>query len=158
METGQAPKCTSSAQSLQAFVNELKSVQSPSVLDNGAVLLLPKNHCCCAGSCHGVAPRDNKEIQETQENRHDLEGVWERISGTVPSIYLMHTARSKPGYLFATLMNMERAKELIFWFRTGDGRFKDVLEGKWLNLDGEFLIFLFFFFVFFFWSKLGLLC
>ena len=154
METGQAPKCANDAQSLHALV----SVLSPSVLDNGAVLLLPKHRCCCAGSCHGVEPRnykeirenkeiredieirENKEVQETQENRHSLEGVWERAPGTgLRSLFfVIHTVQAKPGYLFGTALTGEMARKVLFWFRS-DGKAKDVLEGKWFAVGCEYL-------------------
>ena len=57
--------------------------------------LLPR-HRCCAGSCHGVEPRDNREAWE---NKHSLEGLWKGYNGC---INLIHTVRGKPGYLFGT--------------------------------------------------------
>jgi len=144
METGPAPKQKSDAQNLHALVDELRLVHGPSVLDsgavlfNGAVLLLPKHRCCCAGSCYGVEHRDIKEIrdhkevqdnQETQESRHSLEGLWSGGS----SFFLIYTVQAKPGYLFGTILGGKYSKQVVFWFRSGDGGFKDVLEGKWFN-------------------------
>jgi len=145
METGQAPPtCTNGAQSLHALVNELKSVQSPSVLDNGAVLLLPKHRCCCAGSCHGVEPRDNKEIREVIEIReskeiqetqgdtgHSLEGIWASVHTSTTPYFVIYTVQAKPGYILGGELTGIRPGRILFWFRSGDGEFKDVLEGKW---------------------------
>lgn len=141
METTQSPHCTSD-QRLHALVSEMKSILSPQVLENGAVLvaLLPKHRCCCAGSCHGVEPRENKETGKnkgTQESRHSLEGMW--VSGSGLSTILIHTVPGKEGYLFGTEMFREStlsADHVIFWFKTGAGISNKVLEGIVQNRKG----------------------
>ena len=153
MGAEQTPKCTNDAHSVHALMNEMKSLLSPSVLESGAVLvgLLPK-HRCCAGSCHGVEPRENKEIREneetrdnkesqdneeiqenkeTQEIKHPVEGLWEAASGGL--LALVHTVQDRPGYLFGTLLvgnSVFPAKTVFFWVRSGDG---NVLEGRMLR-------------------------
>ena len=67
METGQAHKCTVDVQSLNTLVSGL----SPSMLENGAVLLLPKHRCCCAGGCQGVEPRVNKGPREIKSRKKE---------------------------------------------------------------------------------------
>ena len=148
METGQAPKQTSDARSLHALVDELKLVQSPSVLDsgavlfNGAVLLLPKNRCCCAGSCHGVGPQNVKEIRD---NKHSLEGLWEISASSSGALFSVHTDQAKSGYLFITRLDGSFAKQVVSWFRSGSGGL--VLGGKNM-INCESFFFFFFFFVF----------
>jgi len=166
METKQAPSCVNDAQSLHALVNEMKSMLSSPVLDNGAVLVgvLPK-HRCCAGSCHSVGSRDGKDggvesqeekkhnLVESQEerkhnldgvepvggvepqgNKHSLEGVWEGgLYNKTPDMILVHTVQDKPGYLFGISLIGNKyipAKQVMFWLKSGDGMFKDTLEGK----------------------------
>ena len=139
METGQEPKCTHCAQSLDGLVNRLSS----SVLESGAVLLLPRHHCC-TGS--GVEPRDNKEIRENKEARgnkeipesketpqikHSLEGIWESGIVTV----LVHTVQGKPGYLFGTTIS-PLPRYVKFWFRIGEGMSKNTLEGTYYLNQG----------------------
>jgi len=153
MGAEQAPKCTNDAHSVHALMNEMKSLLSPSVLENGAVLvgLLPK-HRCCAGSCHAVETRENmetrenekirdiKEIQETkeaQEIKHNLEGIWEVGN----SLILIHTVQGKQGYLFGTLLIGDSSlyKKVIFWVRSGNGMSTDTLEGKVLQSPSTWL-------------------
>lgn len=145
METGQAPQCTNHVQSLHALVNKL----SPSVLESGAVLLLPR-HRCCAGSCRGVESQDNKEMRENiavPENKdipesketppqggHILEGIWEcGIEETV----LVHTVQGKPGYLFGT--KLSPSPYVRFWLRIGEDISKTTLEGAAFYLCTGFL-------------------
>lgn len=142
MEAKKPLNYPSDAQSLHALVNELKLMLSSPVLDNGAVLvgLLPKQRCCCDGSCcRGVEhkqtredeeTRDNKEIQERKEageSKHSLEGVWEgEGSGAV---IFIHAVQGKPGYLFGTKL-LSTGNHAQFWVRISDG----TLVGKALRL------------------------
>ena len=70
MAAEQTPTGTNDAQALHAMVDGLKSLLDCSVLDNGAVLvgLLPQHRCCSGSCCHGVEPRDNKEIREKKRD------------------------------------------------------------------------------------------
>ena len=79
-----------------------------------------KSHCCVEG-CQPVEPK------------HSLEGLWEGDYSGTPEIILIHTVRGKPGYLFGTNVIGDKwipAKKVSFWLRSGDGMFKNVLEGK----------------------------
>ena len=113
-----------------------------------------KSHCCCCcagGCCKAAGPpkyKDNKWVQEyknntteynynsePQENKHSLEGVWEGSSfGVKTGMFFVHAVRGKPGLLFATKLTGGDTsvpnQQVKFWVRSGDGAFKNVLEGK----------------------------
>ena len=142
METEKASSCQcgAAAQSLHILVEALKS-----------------HRCCCAEGCccQAAEPPPNKENKwdqgyknntleynynsEPQENKHSLEGVWvwegSSYNGAndTPAMVFVHTVRGKPGLLFATKLtggvNVPN-KQVAFWVRSGDGAFKNVLEGK----------------------------
>lgn len=49
-------------------------------------------------------------------------------------VILVITVRGRPGYLFGTKLTGSvyvPAKKVTFWVRSGDGMFKDILEGKY---------------------------
>ena len=119
-----------------------------------------KSHCCCCagGCCKAAEPPKYTDVQEyknntleynyssePQENKHSLEGVWEgfyRGAKEAPAMIFVHTVRRKPGLLFATKLtggvNIPN-KQVTFWVRSGDGAFKNVLEGKSQTAEAGYL-------------------
>ena len=130
MTAEKTPTCESDA---QAFLDGMKSVLDCSALDNRAVVVgfLPKHRCC---TCHGDELRENKGTRENQDprgNRHSLEGIWEGNAGDI--VICVQTVPEKPGYIFGIKVIGHGSlpiKRMLFCFKTGDGAYKPVLEGK----------------------------
>ena len=116
IETEEEPQCAN-VQTLQASMNELKSILNSSELS--VLVGLVQKHRCCAGSGHGV-----------RGDKHRLEGVWKSHHN---DMVFIHTVRGKPEYLFGTKLVSRHnvpAEKVSFWFRSGGGAFKDILKSK----------------------------
>ena len=87
----------------------------------------PNHRCHCgSGTCH-----------HGTESRHILEGVWKGFYGNNQDIEIIsvHTVKNATGepFLFGTKLvgdNYIPKGWVTFWFRSGDGSFKETLEGE----------------------------